>query len=141
MKPKPRDYFTIGAALLAILLCGYGIGFLVGEHATQQRLVDSKGSGAGEQQDWESITLERLSDELVLTVNQKPLVLEEIRTTAGEISEAREKALGDYRQSLVDLHKRLLPHLTEAQRKRVEESLRQMEMLDKKASMPDGSPD
>lgn len=141
MKPKPRDYLTIAAALLAILLCGYGIGFLVGEHTTQQRLGDSKGPDHGQQQDWESATLERLTAELELTEEQKTKIRREIQTISGEISAARNRALQEYRKSLMELHKRLLPHLTNEQRKRVEESLRQMEMLDKENEVMDVAPD
>ena len=31
MEKKTRDYLTIAMAMLTILLCGYGIGYLVGE--------------------------------------------------------------------------------------------------------------
>jgi len=31
MKPRLKNYLTIGMALLAILLCSYRIGFLLGE--------------------------------------------------------------------------------------------------------------
>jgi len=142
MKPKPRDYLTIAAALIAILLCGYGIGFLVGEHTTQQRLGPDRGSDPGEQQDWEAATLERLSTELRLTEDQKSAIREEIRTASGEISGARNRALQDYRKSLLDLHERLLPHLTDEQRQRVEESRQQfLEMLDKEGKVSDGPSD
>ena len=133
MKPKPRDYLTIAAALLAILLCGYGIGFLVGEHTTQRRLGTGKGTDPAQQQDWEADTLDRLSAELGLTEEQKPAIREEIRASSGEISRARARALQDYHKSLLDLHERLLPYLTEKQRQQVEESHKQLlEMLDKR---------
>ena len=35
MKPTFKDYLNIVLALLAIFLCGYGIGFLLGERKGQ----------------------------------------------------------------------------------------------------------
>lgn len=132
MKPTPRDYLTIAAALLAILLCGYGIGFLVGEHTTQQRLGSPGGDDPQDQLDWETSTLERLTSELELTPEQQAAVSEEIRKASTEVAEARARTLRDYRRSLLDLHDRILPCLTDKQRLRVEESRRQMgESLDK----------
>ena len=128
MKLPLREYLTLAAALLAILLCGYGIGFLVGERTTQQRLA----AGGGPQHsapDWESATLGRLTAELGLDDTQQQAVRQEIHAASQRIAAARGRAVADYRRALLDLHQQLLPHLTEPQRKQVEESRRLLEKL------------
>lgn len=139
MKPSARDYLAITAALLAILLCGYGIGFLVGERTTRMRLapVDATTLQAP---DWTAATVERLTRELELTPAQQTAVEKEVRVTAGRIATTRRQAVREYRQALIDLHQRLAPLLDPAQRKLVEESQRQLQSsLDKDGGPPDGS--
>lgn len=134
MKPSPRDYLTIAAALIAILLCGYGIGFLVGERTTQQRL-SAENTGAGDPLDWESRTLERLTTELELTPEQQSQVHREIQVTSKEISLTRARALNDYRKALLDLHLRVNPYLTKPQQQRMDESRSHLKnLLDKQNS-------
>lgn len=128
MKPSPRDYLTIAAALIAILLCGYGIGFLVGERTTQKRLQPNDNPPPSERP-WEQVTLDRLVDELNLTDAQKKNVAEEINTSAAVILRARMEASAIYEKEVLDLHQRLLPFLDEKQRKRIEESNRRLQEL------------
>ena len=131
MKPSPRDYFAITVALLAVLLCGYGIGFLVGEHTTHLRLAHSSGSTQA-QPDWSNATVERLTHELSLNPEQQSAVAKEVRLTATTIATTRHLAIRQYRTALIDLHQRLLPHLDANQRKLVEESRKQLQLsLDK----------
>ncbi len=142
MKPTPRDYLTIAAALLAIMLCGSGIGFLVGEHTTQQRLGSQAADDPQARRDWESSTLERLTTELGLTADQQAAIRGEIRTASAEVAAARSRALRDYQHSLLALHDRLLPHLTDSQRRRVEADRKQLqEMLDKGGTKIDADPE
>ena len=126
MKPSPRDYFAITAALLAVLLCGYGIGFLVGEHTTRLRLAPADGSSQT-QPDWSNATVVRLTRELSLTPNQQSAVAKEVRLTATTIATTRHQAIRQYRVALIDLHQRLLPYLNANQRKQVEASRKQLQ--------------
>lgn len=141
MKPSLRDYLTIAAALLAILLCGYGIGFLVGEHTTQRRLGGDLDEMQSQPAGWERTTLERLSADLDLSPEQQAKIRTEIRAAADTINAARERAIHDYRQALFDLHDNIQPHLTDKQRERVSESQRRLkEVLDKESPVPDPVP-
>ena len=136
MRPPLRYYLTTAAALLAILLCGYGVGFLVGEHLTQNRLGSS--GGPRPPASWESTTLDRLTRELALTPRQQEQVKKEIGTSSGTIGRARLDAVRVYRAELLDLHQRLLPFLDEHQRKQVEESSRSLKIfLDERAMKGD----
>ena len=136
MKPSPRDYFAITAALLAVLLCGYGIGFFVGERTTQQRLAYASGSSQT-QPDWSAATVERLTHQLSLTPAQQAAVTNEVRLTATAIATTRHQAIRQYRSALIDLHQRLLPHLDSNQRKQVEESRMQLQIsLDEDKDSP-----
>ena len=128
MKPTTTDYLSITAALVAILLCGYGIGFLVGERTTRQRLTPQPGTVQG-QPDWSAATVDRLTRELRLTPTQQTAVAGEIDLTAATIAAARQQAIRAYRLALIDLHQRLRPHLDPAQRKQIEESCAQLRSL------------
>ena len=127
MKPSPRDYFAITAALFAVLLCGYGIGFLVGEHTTRLRLAPASGSTQA-QPDWSNATVERLTHELSLSPAQQTAVAKEVRLTATTIATTRHQAIRQYRSALIDLHQRLLLHLDAKQRKQVEASRKQLQL-------------
>ena len=126
MRPPSSYYLTTAAALLAILLCGYGVGFLVGEHLTQDRLAPGGAGGVG-RNPWGSETLERLTRELGLSPEQREQVAREIRASSRTIEQARREATGIYRNELLDLHRRLLPHLDPAQRRQIEASSRTLE--------------
>lgn len=137
MKPSPRNYLAITVALLAILLCGYGIGFLVGERITRLRLAAASGSSQAHP-DWLSTTVERLTRELSLTPAQQAAVEKEVRLTTAAIDTTRHQAIRQYRAALIDLHQRLLPHLDANQRKQVEESRKQLQKtLDKDREVSD----
>jgi hypothetical protein len=131
MKPSTTDYLSITAALVAILLCGYGIGFLVGERTTRLRLAPPTGTVQG-QPDWSAATAARLTRELQLDATQQAAVEREIQATAATIAAARGRAIREYQSALIDLHQRLLPHLNARQRRQVEESCEQLKSsLDK----------
>ncbi|MCF7733069.1 MAG: hypothetical protein K9N23_15375 [Akkermansiaceae bacterium] len=135
MKPSTTDYLSITAALVAILLCGYGIGFLIGERTTRQRLLPQPGT-VQSQPDWSATTVERLTRELKLTPDQQTAVAREIDLTSGTIAAARQQAIREYQLALIDLHQRLLPHLDRAQRKKIEKSCAKLKLL---LDNPDGS--
>lgn len=126
MKPSIRDYLVITAALLTVLLCGYGIGFLVGERSTRERLAANHGT-VNPSPDWSAATIDRLTRQLSLTPAQQQAVAKEVRQTAGATAETRRQAIRQYRMALVDLHNRLLPHLDAGQRRQVEESRDQLQ--------------
>lgn len=128
MKPPPRDYLTIAAALIAILACGYGVGFLVGERATQLRLRPDDPLRS-DQDPWEELTLERLASELDLTEGQRRNVAREIEASSKIIGRARQEATKTYENEVLDLHRRLLPYLDNIQRNKIEESHRRLQEL------------
>jgi selenocysteine lyase/cysteine desulfurase len=131
MKPSTTDYLSITAALVAILLCGYGIGFLVGERTTLNR-VGPPPAGGQAGADWSGATVERLKRELALTDAQTAAVEREVALTATEITAARGAAIHQYRLALLALHQRLLPHLDAEQRRTVEKSYQKLKLsLDK----------
>ncbi len=131
MKASPRDYLAITAALLAILLCGYGIGFIVGERTTRLRLAPPAGTNQTHS-NWSEATVGRLTRELALTSDQQAAVAKEVGRTAAAIAGTRHQAVREYRSALIDLHERLLPHLDARQRSKVEESRKQLQIsLDK----------
>jgi hypothetical protein len=137
MKPSLRDYLAISAALLAILLCGYGIGFVVGERATRLRLTPATGTSQAPA-DWPTSTTERLTRELALTPDQQTAVAKEVSQTATAIGTTRHQAIRQYRSALIDLHQRLLPHLDATQRQHVEASRKQLQIsLDKDTATSD----
>ena len=77
MKPTLRDYLTILIALLAIFLCGYGVGFLLGEKKGRDQASFSALTTGNENDtgDWEALTMERLTRLLSLTEEQKSKIL------------------------------------------------------------------
>lgn len=121
MKPSTTDYLSITAALVAILLCGFGTGFLVGERVTFSR-VTPPAAHDQPQREWTAETVARLTSELKLTPEQTAAVEKEVTTAAREISAARRDAIRDYHRALLDLHGRILPHLDPGQRRMVEQS-------------------
>jgi uncharacterized membrane protein YcjF (UPF0283 family) len=128
MKPSNTDYLSITAALVAILLCGYGIGFLVGERTTTLRLA-SKTSAEQSHSDWSAATVDRLTRELQLTPDQQSAIKQEIGMTAEVIADTRHNAIREYRAALIELHERMLPHLDGKQRRHIKESQAQLQSL------------
>ncbi len=136
MKPRLKDYLIISMALLAIFLCGYGIGFLLGEKRGRQTpdtlVIESPSAKEGKGL-WVERTLARFDRELKLTPTQKKAVAAEIEKTYDEIRESRQEALLEYSKHILELHTQLIPHLDEAQKASVEkqrQKLRQTLDLD-----------
>ena len=128
MKASTTDYLSITAALFAILLCGYGIGFLVGEKTTTQRFNTQSGDSQTHA-DWSAATIERLTRELQLSPEQQTAIRREIGITATSISHARQNAIQEYRTALIELHQRMAPHLDAKQRAIIEKSQGQLQLL------------
>jgi hypothetical protein len=129
MKPTIKDYLSIALALLAIFLCGYGIGFLLGERKGLQTAPSPASASAPAPTkslpDWEERTLETLQKTIELTPAQLEKVKAEIAASSSRIHAARETALGAYRAELTALHARLQPLLTPEQWERLQQAPQQ----------------
>lgn len=117
MKPTFKDYLSIALALLAIFLCGYGIGFLLGERKGQrnQPSPSSPPAPVTRTVDWDSWqrsaiqAIENAIDDL--SPEQRQSIRREVSETARRIMEARQSG----RREFQDLDKRLKQHLTPEQ--------------------------
>ena len=129
MKPKFRDYLTILMALLAIFLCGYGVGFLLGtkKNRKQPAPLILVGRSAEDASSWEESTLLRIVSSLKLTEEQRNLVSNEVQITSEKIQISRDKAFGDYYLHLLELHERLLPHLNEQQQEEIKKDQKSLQ--------------
>ncbi len=122
MKMKLRNSLTIAMTSLTILLCGYAVGFLLGEKKGKKMATSIAISppGLGDQKaPWVQRSLEKFDQELRLSSNQKKLARAEITTTYDHIRKSRLEALKHYSSHIVDLHSRLLPHLDAPQKELV----------------------
>lgn len=119
MKPTLKHYLSIAFALLAIFLCGYGIGFLLGERkgsqpqsASRPRMSGSPSSRDFDWPSWERSTLEVIENAIRdMTQKQMEAIRLEIATTSGRIRAARQAGRKEFR----DLNERLRQHLTPEQ--------------------------
>jgi selenocysteine lyase/cysteine desulfurase len=129
MKPKLRDYLTILMALLAIFLCGYGVGFLLGEKKglNQSAPLTLVGRSSEDASSWEKSTLQRISESLKLTDEQQNLVSNEVQITSEKIQLSRDQAFEDYYLHLLELHERLLPHLNEEQQEKIKKDQKSLQ--------------
>lgn len=128
MKPKFRDYLTILMALLAIFLCGYGVGFLLGTKDRKQPApLLLVGRSAEDASSWEESTLLRIVSSLKLTEEQRNLVSNEVQITSEKIQISRDKAFEDYYLHLLELHERLLPHLNEQQQEEIKKDQKSLQ--------------
>ncbi len=112
MKPSFRDYLAIGAALLAIFLCGYGIGFLFGERKEKNRSAHASPPGNSS---WEVSTLAKIEETIELTPAQLEEIRAEIEKSAVAVDAARSQAKKAYAAEFMRLNERLRPHLTPEQ--------------------------
>ncbi|MDA7930617.1 hypothetical protein N9B34_00060 [Akkermansiaceae bacterium] len=129
MKPKFRDYLTILMALLAIFLCGYGVGFLLGtkKDRKQPAPLILVGRSAEDASSWEESTLLRIVLSLKLTEEQRNLVSNEVQITSEKIQISRDEAFADYYLHLLELHERLLPHLNEQQQEEIKKDQKSLQ--------------
>ncbi|MGJ8695846.1 MAG: hypothetical protein ACSHYF_05970 [Verrucomicrobiaceae bacterium] len=129
MKPSLRDYLTILMALLAIFLCGYGVGYLLGEKKGRDLSPPLALAGNSDEDaaTWEGRTVDRLNNFLALTDSQREKVESEVKTTSREIQISRDQAVEDYYLHLLDLHDRLLPHLDEQQQAKIKKDRKSLQ--------------
>ena len=118
MKPTFKDYLSIALALLAIFLCGYGIGFLLGQR-NQPSLPPAPPAREIRIPDWEtwerSIVQTIEKDIPDLTPEQRQSIRREVSETATRIKTARQAGRREF-QSLDD---RLRQYLTPEQQTRL----------------------
>lgn len=118
MKPTLKDYLSIILALLAIFLCGYGIGFLFGERkGIKNALPPPPPAPTRSISDWEASTLEVLQGKIDLTPEQLEQVTAEIAKSATKIRSLREERIRLWEAEARDLDRRIQPILTPEQRK------------------------
>ena len=124
MKPTFKDYLSIALALLAIFLCGYGIGFLFGERKGRSSVRPAPAPPAHTSSiaHWEEDVLAVIEKTIDLTPQQLDKVKAEIARSGARVRAAREGALDAYRLEMQTLNQRLAPHLTPEQRKKLQET-------------------
>ena len=117
MKPTFKDYLNIVLALLAIFLCGYGIGFLLGERKGQDNqppppAPPSQPAPIVDWESWERSTVQTIEEAIgELTPEQRQSIRREVSETAKRIRTARQSG----RREFQALHQRLKQHLTPEQ--------------------------
>ena len=121
MKPTFKDYLNIVLALLAIFLCGYGIGFLLGERKEQGNqppppAPSSQPAPIVDWESWERSTFQTIEGAIgELTPEQRHSIRREVSETAKRIRTARQSG----RREFQALHQRLKQHLTPEQQTRL----------------------
>ena len=114
MKPTFKDYLSIALALLAIFLCGYGIGFLLGQRnpPSAPPVPPSREVRIPDWEAWERSTVQAIEKDIPdLTAAQRESIQREVSETASRIKTARQSGRREF-QSLDD---RLKQYLTPEQ--------------------------
>ena len=115
MKKKTRDFLTISMAMLTVLLCGYGLGHLVGEkkglqiHATQDPATDLTSN-------WSAQTIIHLETKLNLTPEQLSYVQEQIRPYSATLEKDLRQLRSARTRKLLDFYEILEPRLDDWQK-------------------------
>ena len=125
MKPTFKDYLSIALALLAIFLCGYGIGFLFGERKGRATIPPPPPAPPAQTSSiahWEEDVLKVIQESIELTPVQLQKVRAEITQSAERVRSARKDALSIYRTEMRALNERLAPHLTPEQRAKLQDA-------------------
>ncbi len=124
MKATFKDYLSIALALLAIFLCGYGIGFLVGERSVKSTPAPApppsteapRKTSIVDWDNWERSTFQVIRNAVGdLSAEQQEAIQKEVSATATRIRTARESG----RRELTQLHERLKEHLTPEQQQKL----------------------
>lgn len=114
MKPTFKDYLSIALALLAIFLCGYGIGFLLGQRnqPSQPPAPPAQEIRIPDWETWERSIVQAIEKDIPdLTPEQRQSIRREVSETANRIKTARQSGRREF-QSLDD---RLKQYLTPEQ--------------------------
>lgn len=127
MKPTLKDYLSIALALLAIFLCGYGIGFMFGERKGQKKPLSTPPPAAPIKaatiSAWEETTLAEIQRSVDLSPEQLEEVKAEIAKSVPSLQAARREAVATYQDvSTIELRaltERLKAHLTPEQHQKL----------------------
>lgn len=119
MKKTTRDYLTISMAMLTVLLCGYGLGHVVGEkNALQNHAVDNSKSDLGD--NWTAHTLSQLEANLALTPEQMAFARKEIRPFAHALEKDLQERQAERTLKLLQFYDHLKPGLVPEQKTKLE---------------------
>lgn len=119
MKKTTRDYLTVSMAMLAVLLCGYGLGHLVGEEkGLKNYALHNSTSDLGDH--WTACTLSQLEHDLSLTPQQMAFAKERIRPFALALEEDLKELRTARTLKLLQFYDSLKPGLDPGQRIRIE---------------------
>lgn len=113
-----------------ILLCGYGLGFLLGEKKGKAHAISltvSSPASGDEKASWVRRTLKKFDSELQLSPAQKRTTQRELSQTYDAIRESRLSALKQYSSHIITLHDKLLPHLNDSQKTLILEQQHQLQ--------------
>jgi hypothetical protein len=120
MKPKLHDYLAISMAFAAVLLCGYGIGHLVGQrksHTAAEAAIPV----------WRDQTLARLQQALSLTPSQIPTVEAELAKTEMAIRHSNDLILLEHLHHISRLYDELIAQLDGHQAQRLKTEKKSLE--------------
>lgn len=112
MKPSSRDYLAIFMAFFAVLLCGYGIGHLVGQR--KPPITSESASPV-----WRDQTLARIQQNLSLTPQQIPIVEAELAITDLAIRHSNDSTLLEHLRHIDRLYDQLIAQLDAPQAERL----------------------
>ncbi|YCM45234.1 hypothetical protein V2O64_04255 [Verrucomicrobiaceae bacterium 227] len=115
MKKKTRDYLTIIMALLTVLLCGFGLGHLVGEKKGLQ-IQATPDPVTHLSESWATQTLSQLESKLQLTPEQLKSAEAEIRPHAIALQKNLRQLRAARTRHLLELYEKIAPALDPAQR-------------------------
>ncbi len=110
MKPRLRDYLMILISFLTVLLCGYGIGHLVGQQRAHSALESAAPVPA-----WQRESLRAIEAKLELRPEQIPLVEAQLATTAKSIHRSQGNVMLEYLLHIHAMYDRLADVLEPSQ--------------------------
>ncbi|NNC88030.1 MAG: hypothetical protein HKN82_06160 [Akkermansiaceae bacterium] len=113
MSAALKDYVLITVAMVVILGCGFGLGHLV---ASRQAPAASPPPTV-EVMTFEEETLASLRTALGLSPEQERLIRDDLRATAKEVFDTKERAMFEYHLLLLQFQDRIAPKLDPGQRK------------------------
>lgn len=120
MKPSSRDYLVIFMALSAVLLCGYGIGHIVGQRKSHTTWESSSPV-------WRDQTLAKIQQNLSLTPAQVPRVEAELAKTDLAIRHSNDLILLEHLRHIDKLYEQLINQLDASQAKRLKNEKKSLE--------------
>ena len=107
-----RDYVLIMMSMIVILACGFGLGHLVASRTAPPPAP----APTVEVMTFEEETLSALRSSLALTPEQERLIRGDLRFTAKEVFDTKERAMLEYHLILLRLQERIGEKLEPSQR-------------------------